>query len=216
MASCLESIKVESVTKRFGPNQVLDGITFDASAGESYCLWGPNGSGKSTLLKIIAGLLRPSKGKISYCASGKTGAPLTFRNNIGMSAPDIMMYEDLSLAENLDFLAKARALPRDARFEDELMDKFSLSGVKGRQLGACSSGMKRKFHLVCALAHKPSALLLDEPTSYMDDAGRAGAEEIVSSLKKDVILIVATNDHAEKAWCEAAIELRIKSAGGNR
>lgn len=204
----MERIAVEKVCKRFGPQMVFEGISFEASRAGSVCLWGPNGSGKSTLLKIMAGLVRATAGKVVFFADGRSGPPAHFRNMLGVSAPDVVMYEELTPNENLEFLSRARGLKRDVKYERELLEMFSLAGVADKPLGAFSSGMKQKFNLIGALAHRPPALFLDEPTSFMDEAGRRQAEKIVAGLKPGALLVVATNDKEEKTWCEATVELR--------
>jgi heme exporter protein A len=176
--------------------------------GGSVCLWGPNGSGKSTLLKIMAGLIRASSGKITYFANGKSGKPALFKNSIGVSAPDVRLYEELSPFENLEFLSRSRGTGRDVKYETELLERFFLLESAKEPLETFSSGMRQKFHLIGALAHKPAALLLDEPTSFMDEEGRRHVGEIMSGLKSKSLLCVATNDPAERAWCEDTVELR--------
>ncbi len=209
----MEGLILENVGKRFGPRPIFSGINFKVSPGESVCLWGPNGAGKSTLLKIAAGLARPSSGSVTCSFGGQSGKPLEFRNSIGVCAPDVAMYEELSPEENLDFAARARGAKRDKAYERELMESFSLEGFANAPLGTFSSGMRQRFKLICALAHKPSALLLDEPSSFMDEAGRARVESIVASLKGSTALLVATNDPAERAWCGSTVTLGVESFG---
>jgi len=204
----LEKIVADAVGKRFGPHKIFDGMSFEIARGGSVCLWGPNGSGKSTLLKIMAGLIRASSGKVTYFANGKSGKSAMFKNSIGVSAPDVRLYEELSPLENLDFLQRSRGLVRDVKYESELLDRFALKDCSKELLETFSSGMRQKFHLVAALAHRPAVLLLDEPTSFMDEEGRRQTGELIAGLKASSLLVVATNDKAERAWCEDTIELR--------
>jgi ABC-type multidrug transport system ATPase subunit len=204
----LDKIVVDAVGKRFGPHKIFDGMSFEIAGGGSVCLWGPNGSGKSTLLKIMAGLIRASAGKVTYFANGKSGKPALFKNFIGVSAPDVRLYEELSPLENLDFLQRSRGVVRDVKYESELLERFSLSECSKELLETFSSGMRQKFHLAAALAHRPAVLLLDEPTSFMDVEGRRQTGELIAGLKASSLLVVATNDPAERAWCEETIELR--------
>ncbi len=205
----MDKVTVQKVGKRFGPRPIFDGVGFEVARGGSVCLWGPNGSGKSTLLKIIAGLLRPTTGKVVYCGNGKSGPPSMFRNLTGMAAPDVTLYDELTPNENLGFLSRARGLRADREYESHLIDAFGLKGAANEPLGTFSSGMRQKFNFICAMAHRPRALLLDEPSSFMDEAGRSRVGEIINGLKAESLLIVATNDGAERAWCEATIELRV-------
>lgn len=219
----MEKIIIDNVGKRFGPHRVLKGISFEARPGNSFCLWGPNGCGKSTLLKIIAGLLRPSEGNVTYfgggatgnIAGGVTGGPALFRNKTGMAAPDVKLYEELTAEENLEFISSSRGLPRNRDYEKELLGRLFPGGLRNEPLGDFSSGMRHKVCLVAALAHRPEALLLDEATSYFDTAGKAEAEIIISALKKNTILFVATNDPSERSWCEETIDLRGENNSGS-
>ncbi|MFA6450261.1 MAG: ABC transporter ATP-binding protein [bacterium] len=204
----MEKIVTEAVGKRFGPHLIFEEISFEIARGGSVCLWGPNGSGKSTLLKIMAGLIRASSGNVTYFAGGKSGKPGQFKNLFGMSAPDVRLYDELSPLENLEFLRRSRGLSEDTKYESELLEQFSLTEFAKEPIENFSSGMRQKFHLIGALAHRPAALLLDEPTSFMDEAGRRQTAEIIAGLKPASLLAVATNDPAERAWCEATIELR--------
>lgn len=207
----MEGLTLENVGKRFGPRPIFSGISFSVSPGESVCLWGPNGAGKSTLLKIAAGLCRPSSGAVKCSFGGRSGKPLEFRNSIGVCAPDVAMYDELSPEENLDFISRARGVKRDKAFERELMGSFLLEDFANAPLGTFSSGMRQRFKLISALAHRPRALLLDEPSSYMDEAGRARVELIISSIKSSTALLVATNDPAERAWCGSTVSLGAES-----
>ncbi|HOC91418.1 MAG TPA: ABC transporter ATP-binding protein [bacterium] len=207
MELLLEGLILENVGKRFGPRPIFSGISFSVSPGEAMCLWGPNGAGKSTLLKIAAGLARPSSGSATCSFGGRSGKPLEFRNSIGVCAPDVALYDELSPEENLDFMSRARGAKRDKAYERELMESFSLEGFANAPLGTFSSGMRQRIKLIAALAHRPRALLLDEPSSFMDEAGRARVESIVASLKDSTALLVATNDPAERAWCGSTVSL---------
>lgn len=209
----MDRIAAEKVGKRFGPYTILKDISFEVKKGDSLCLWGPNGSGKSTLLKIVAGLIRPTKGKIEYSADGHSGPPSAFKNRIGMVSPDVKLYEELTPDENLEFIASSRGIKRNKEYEKELLRLFFPEGVKNEPIGLFSSGMKQRINITAALAHGPDVLLLDEATSYLDTAGKAAAAELILSLKKNTALVVATNDPAEKLWCGETIDLRGENLG---
>jgi len=205
----LESVRVENIGKRFGRNTVLDQVDFEVPSGSSCCLWGPNGAGKSTLLKIIAGLLRPTRGKVTCTGGGRSGGPDDFHGDMGMAAPDVVLYPELTPGENLDFLARSRGSRRDSEFEASLVSALFPDGLKDEPVSTFSSGMRGKLGLIAALAHRPGLLLLDEPTSYFDGEGKTAAAGIMDSLKTGIILIVATNDPAEREWCDTTYELRV-------
>ncbi|HOO55979.1 MAG TPA: ABC transporter ATP-binding protein [bacterium] len=207
MNSRLDKISLEAVEKRYGPHLIFSGVSFEVGKGDSVCFWGPNGSGKSTLLKITAGLISASAGKVKYASRTKTGPPAMYKNTIGVVAPDVLMYEELTPEENLEFTMNARGFKRDSEYEASLFARFDLEDARHEQVGNFSSGMKQKFHIISALAHKPSALLFDEPSSYMDLSGREQISRIINEMKSEIILIIATNDPEEKDWCNEYVEL---------
>lgn len=205
----MDKVCVKNITKRYGPHVVFKEVSLEVKKGESLCLWGPNGSGKSTLLKSIAGLARPTTGSVAYVDGGRERPASECRNDIGMAAPYVVLYNELSPSENLEFLANSRGLKRDVDFEKAMIAEFFPDGLKDEPIGTFSSGMCRKICFVAALAHRPSVVLMDECTSHFDDPGRAAAGRILASMKKDSVMIIATNETFEREWCEGVYELRI-------
>jgi len=204
----LDKIVADSIGKNFGQYMIFKDMSFEVGRGGSICLWGPNGSGKSTLLKILCGLSRASKGEITYHLNNKKGKPFLFKNQIGVTAPDVRLYDELSPCENLQFLSSARGVKQDSQYESMLIDEFGLTEQKDWPIGKFSSGMKQKFHVISSLAHKPSVVFLDEPTSFMDENGKKAVEKTIASIKAVSIIVIATNDSMERAWCEETVELR--------
>ncbi len=202
-------IQVHGIKKRFGTHLIFKDINMELRPGDSRCIWGPNGSGKSTLLKIVAGLLRPTSGSVEYCVDGACGRPAVFRNSIGFVAPDVVLYGELTLRENLDFLSQCRGITRNVDYENELVERLFPEGLRDDLVGAFSSGMKRKAQFIAGLCHKPAVIFLDEPTSHLDEAGRAEVANIINTLKNDKILLIASNDPDERSWCGETLELHI-------
>lgn len=209
MGALLDRVKVEKITKRFGRHVVFKDVCLEVSRGESLCLWGPNGSGKSTLLKSIAGLARPTSGKISYINGSFERRPAESRDDIGMAAPYVVLYNELTPDENLEFLARSRGMARDRDHENKMIAELFPAGLKNEPIGTFSSGMCRKICFIAALAHKPSVVLMDECTSHFDDPGREAAGRILNSFRKDSVMIIATNETFERAWCDRLYELRV-------
>lgn len=202
-------IKANGLKKQFGSHLVFDGIDVELQRGDSLCIWGPNGSGKSTLLKIMAGLLGPSAGSVEFRLGGASGTPSEFRNSIGFAAPDVVLYGELTLDENLDFIARCRGGRRDTGREIRLIERLFPGGLRDDPVGAFSSGMKRKAQFIAAVCHDPEILFLDEPSSHLDEAARSEVAAVVDEIKNDKILMLASNDPAERGWCAETLELYI-------
>lgn len=201
-------LEFSGITKRFGPRVVLHGVSGQASSGQVLVVTGPNGSGKSTLLNILAGLLRPTKGQIRYWDNGNELPREQWHRILGVCAPDMAVYEELSALENLAFLARLRGLEVDAGGLRELLLDLGLAAADlSRPVGHFSSGMMQRVKLAQALVHRPGVLLLDEPSSNLDAKGHRRLAELVQQLRDRTAVVVATNDPREVAWGDEVLEL---------
>ena len=169
--------------KRFGRRWVVRGVELSLELGDRWAIVGPNGSGKSTLLKMLGGLTSPS--------SGSVDRPESF----GYMALDLALYNSLSAKEHLIWAGDSRSCDPRA---DELLAWAELDEPGDRPVGAYSSGMKARLKLALAIQHRPSVLLLDEPTAPLDECGRVLVETLVSSFEGAVV--IATNDPIERSW----------------
>jgi ABC-type transport system involved in cytochrome c biogenesis ATPase subunit len=188
------ALSFDGLRRRFGQLAVLGGVSGRVAAGEALLVTGRNGAGKSTLLRCLAGLLLPDSGTIDYRedgapagsagsasagGSGSSGAPpgapsapldaAERRRRVGLVAPDIAFYGELTVAENLAFFSRLRGLPRHRG--DELLRRLELP--PDRPAAALSSGMRQRLRWAWALLHAPRLLLLDEPFQNLDAAGVA-------------------------------------------
>lgn len=201
-------VEFSGITKRFGPRAVLRGVSGQAKSGQVLAVTGPNGSGKSTLLNILAGLLRPTKGQIRYWEDGHELPRERWHRVLGVCAPDMAVYEELSALENLAFLARLRGLATKEEDLRQLLLGLGLAAADlSRPVGHFSSGMLQRVKLAQALVHRPRVLLLDEPSSNLDAAGHRILAEIVQELKREAAVVVATNDPREVAWGDEVLEL---------
>lgn len=184
---------------RFGRNVLFRDLTFSLEGGQSIAIIGSNGSGKSTLLQILAGLLTPVRGEVHLSVGGKQVERERRPHNVGMIAPYLQVYDGFSAAENVRFLLKARGLTADA--EEKTRHLLTLVGLDARAddfVGTFSSGMKQRVKVAAALVSNPPVLVFDEPTTNLDDAGRAIIDQVTDShLGRGGVLIVATNDSSE-------------------
>ena len=195
------SVSLRGVGKAYGSRRVLGGVTLDVCAGQCLAVVGANGSGKSTLLKIVAGLLRPSRGTVLFGVATDAAAR---RQAVGYCAPDLALYPELSGAENLRFFADVRGEYVTGR---EIESRLQAVGLKGRgrdRVSAYSSGMQQRLRLAFALrGGDVPVLLLDEPSLALDAGGVALVEGIITAQKqRGGITLLATNDEREAAWAD--------------
>jgi len=201
------SLEAKNLAKSFGFRKVFEGINFSLRGKESLVITGKNGSGKSTLLKILAGLLRPSKGEVNINLESQIKNRGERRKLISFVAPDLSLYDELTALENLEFLANVQGLDFKP---DELNKKLDEVGLKGRgedRVSSYSSGMKQRLKYIFALLSEPQILLLDEPGSNLDEPGLFLLDNIIAEQKKRGILVLATNDKREIKYGDKILNL---------
>jgi heme exporter protein A len=201
-------VTFEDVGKRFGNRPVLAGVSGALAQGRVVVVTGPNGSGKSTLLNILSGLLRPSRGTVRYDDGSEELPRRRWFARLGVAAPDMAVYEELSALENLRFFTRLRGLRlREDRLASLLADLGLAPREHHRPVVTYSSGMKQRVKLAQAVVHSPAVLLLDEPSSNLDAAGHAVVAALVQRMRESTAIAVATNDPREAAWGDEGIEL---------
>jgi heme exporter protein A len=201
-------VTFEGVAKRFAGRLGLAPASGTLEPGKVLVIVGPNGAGKSTLLAIVAGLLRPSKGTVTYRSAGSALPRDEWFTHIGMAAPDMAVYEELTAIENLRFFARLRRRHRDEASLHALLEELGLAAADHtRPVGGFSSGMKQRVKLAQAVLHDPAVLLLDEPSANLDEAGHRKVAEVVEKFRGHAAVAVATNDPREMAWANERLEL---------
>jgi heme exporter protein A len=172
----VSTLRFENVRRRFGRLAVLTGVSGAVGPGEMLLVTGPNGSGKSTLLRCLSGLLAPDAGTIEYREDGDIADAAGRRRRVGVVAPDLAFYAELTVAENLDFFARLRRVPPEKGLA--VLDRLGLP--LDRLAGALSSGMRQRLRWAWALLHSPRLLLLDEPFQNFDAPGERTARELLT------------------------------------
>jgi heme exporter protein A len=201
------SINADSITKTFGRRLVFRNINFAFSKNGIYGISGSNGSGKTTLLKIAANLLSPTKGTIVYKDSDKNISSEKINNYVGFMAPYLVLYDEFSPLENLRHFAKIRGISFNKEKVENLLEGLNLSSRKDERLKVYSSGMKQRVKFIFSLIHLPKLLLLDEPTSNLDEKGKKIVYDLIEKEKEDRIIIIASNDGKELELCEQMINV---------
>jgi heme exporter protein A len=168
---------------------------------------GQNGSGKSSLLRVLAGLQRPSTGHVGCVTGTQAVLPADARQDIGWMAPDLMLYRELTGRENLRFFADVRGVDIPDAAIVALLDRVGLQGRADDLLATYSSGMTHRLRYAYALLHRPSLLLLDEPSVMLDERGHALLEEVVATQRLHGITVIATNDPREQRFADTLVRL---------
>ncbi len=202
------SVKAESLSKTFGRRLIFSGLNFEFNHNGIYGISGPNGSGKSTLVKIIAGLLSPTKGKVNHFIEGKEIPSEKLHNHIGFVSPYLILYEEFSAWENLDLFSKIRNVNFNREKIEYLLKKFLLFERKDDLVKTYSSGMKQRMKFIFAMMHSPDLLILDEPTSNLDDEGKESVYGIIREQGSESIILLASNERADLELCGEKIVIQ--------
>jgi len=219
-------LRAVDVGQNFGRLLLFRRLSFDVSGGESLAITGSNGSGKSTLLRILSGVLTPKAGTVDLEVAGETVGRVQRPLHVGLVAPYLSVYDDLSARENLEFLARARghavrsrvsvngAEKADAATSDiehriaGVLERVGLAGREDDAVRTFSSGMKQRVKYAAAMLPEPDVLLLDEPSANLDVAGISMVNEVMSwQLDAGRILVVATNVADEAEACHRSIRV---------
>jgi heme exporter protein A len=202
------TLTVSGVSKEFNRRTIFRNVSFVISTGEALALTGRNGSGKSTLIKILSGVLTPSKGTVVFTLNGATIVPDDIKSAIGFVSPYLQLYDEFTGLENLLVLSSIRSNgSHSAGKAEALLDRFGLAARQHDLVRGYSSGMKQRLKYAFALLHTPGVLLLDEPTSNLDAEGIDVVRQVVREQQKTGVLILATNDEDEAAWCSRRFQV---------
>ncbi len=201
------SVQAVSLDKAFGRRLIFNDVNFNFSENSVFGISGPNGSGKSTLVKIIAGLIAPSSGKIIHKDNGKEIIPEKLHNFLGFVSPYLFLYDEFTAIENLEYSAKIRDVKFNKEKIENLLRQFLLFSRKNDLVKTYSSGMKQRLKFIFALMHSPKVLILDEPTSNLDDEGKESVYKIIAEERKNTVVIIASNDKPDLEQCSSILYL---------
>lgn len=198
-----DAIHARGLSKRFGGLLAVDQVDLRVPRACVYGFLGPNGSGKSTTIRMLCGLLTPSAGQIDVLGLRIPEQAEALRRRIGYMTQKFSLYEDLSVRENLEFLATVQGLPRALRRQrvETLLHTYDLADRAGQLAGTMSGGQKQRLALAGAVVHQPELLFLDEPTSAVDPESRRGFwEKLFDLADAGTTILVSTHymDEAER------------------
>jgi ABC-2 type transport system ATP-binding protein len=197
-------MQATGLTKRFGPRVAVDHLDLEVFRGEVFALLGPDGAGKTTTMRMLSGILPQDEGQARLWGFDPLQQTRQLKERLGYLPQSFGLYDDLTVAENINFYADLCRVDRDQRRQriPELLAFANLTPFQDRLAAKLSGGMRQKLGLVCTLVHRPRLLLLDEPTSGMDPISRQEFWFILQELlKTDVTIFLATPDmdEAERA-----------------
>lgn len=201
------SVVVNNIVKTYGtkkaPVTALNGISFEVAPGELFGIIGPDGAGKTSLFRILTTLMLADKGEASVDGYDVVKDLKAIRKRVGYMPGRFSLYQDLTVAENLEFFATIFNTSIEENY-DLIKDIYSqIEPFKNRRAGKLSGGMKQKLALSCALIHYPSVLFLDEPTTGVDAVSRKEFWEMLRRLKeKGITILVSTPYMDEASLCD--------------
>ena len=195
------AIDVRGLNKRFGNKHVVNDLSMQVGRGEIFGFLGPNGSGKTTSIRIMCGLLTPDSGSGTCLGLDIRKQSGEIKRRVGYMTQRFSFWEDLSIRENLDFVARMYGMPERRTVVDQAIDGLGLGGRAAQLAGSLSGGWKQRMALAACMLHQPELLLLDEPTAGVDPGARRDFwEELHALAARGISVLVSTHymDEAER------------------
>ena len=197
----MDAIRVEGLTKKYGEVVAVDHIGFEVQESEFFGLLGPNGAGKTTTVRMLNGIVEPDAGSVLIMGIDMVKRPLEAKSRIGCIPEIGNVYQDLSARENLDLVGRFHGVSkrdRESRSE-ELLASLGLADRGDDYVRTYSKGMRQRVSVACAMIHRPSLLLLDEPTEGLDVHSRRVIVDLVKKTNAEGGTIVLTTHNIEEA-----------------
>jgi drug efflux transport system ATP-binding protein len=194
-------IEVERLGKRFGAFTAVDELSLRVDAGEVFGLLGSNGAGKSTAIRMLCGLLTPSAGRASVLGIDVARRPEEVKRRIGYMTQRFSLYEDLAVAQNLEFFGGVYGL-RGELFEERRAWAVKMAGLEGKEdllTRALPGGWKQRLALACAVMHRPRVVFLDEPTGGVDPLSRRRFWALIDQMAAEGVAIIVTTHYLDEA-----------------
>ena len=193
------AIDVRGITKRFGHRTVVNAIDLSVRRGEIYGFLGPNGSGKTTFIRMLCGLLTPDAGSGTCLGHDVRTEQAAIKREVGYMTQKFSYYEDLSIRENLDFIARIFAVPDREAAVARSLERLGLANRSRQLAGELSGGWKQRLALAACLIHSPQLLLLDEPTAGVDPKARREFWDEIHQLAAEGLTVLITTHYMDEA-----------------
>lgn len=213
------AIRARGLSKDFGSLRAVDRLDLDVPRASIYGFLGPNGSGKSTTIRMLCGLLTPTEGSANVLGVTVPGDAGALKPRIGYMTQKFSLFGDMTVLENLQFIAEIYSIPADRRANriEEVLEHYDLTEQRKQFAGTMSGGQKQRLALGCAVIHKPELLLLDEPTSAVDPQSRRDFwANLFRLAEAGTTILVSTHymDEAERCHRLAILDHGVKVADG--
>ena len=192
-------IDVSGLTKRYAGRAVVDNFSIKVERGQIYGFLGPNGSGKTTTIRMLCGLLKPDEGKGQCLGHDLLKEAPAIKREVGYMTQKFSLYEDLSIGENLEFIARVYEVPNRKRAVDLALDRLGLASRRDQLAGALSGGWKQRLALAACLLHEPKLLLLDEPTAGVDPKARREFWDQIHDLAAEGLTVLVSTHYMDEA-----------------
>jgi len=202
----MQTIEVINITKSFGKNRAVDGVSFEVHGGEIFGLLGPNGAGKTTAIRIILDIFKPDSGTVSVL-----GGPITEekKDRIGYLPEERGLYQDIKLENCLVYLATLKGMSTtDARREiDAYLERFDLAPHRKMKVKELSKGMQQKAQLIVTLVHRPQIIIIDEPFTALDPVNTQMVKELLEEERaRGTTIVMCTHQmHQVEEMCDRLV-----------
>jgi ABC-2 type transport system ATP-binding protein len=193
------AIDVKDLTKRYGARTVVDHVALQVRQGRICGFLGPNGSGKTTTIRMLCGLLRPDAGAGTCLGLDIVKDGYAIRRQVGYMTQKFGLYDDLSIRQNLDFVARLFEVPARTAAVDRALERLGLAERQQQLAGALSGGWKQRLALAACLIHEPRLLLLDEPTAGVDPKARRDFWDEIHRLAAQGITVLVSTHYMDEA-----------------
>ena len=188
------ALELNNITKKFGDFTAVNDLSLRVERGEIFGFLGPNGAGKSTTIRMLCTLAKPTSGSALNAGYDLIKDPSKVREKIGLVAEKMIMYDDLTAAENLRFFGKLYKMPKQKREEriDQLFNLVDMQKWKDTQISKFSTGMKQRINVIRALLPEPEILFMDEPTLGLDPQTTFAIREIIRDINNNGVTVILT------------------------
>ena len=187
------SIEIKNLTKRFKDKVAVNNLNLKINEGELFALLGTNGAGKTTTIKMLSGLILPTEGEITINKMDMKKDVYKIKETLNISPQETAVAPNLTVKENLEFMAGVYQIPNKKEKIEELVKLFKLDEVLNKKTKTLSGGWQRKLSIALSLVNDPKILFLDEPTLGLDVIARKGLWKVIESLKGRITIILTTH-----------------------
>lgn len=191
------TLEAAGLTRAFGRRRAVAAVSFTLDAGDALALFGPNGAGKTTLLRLLAGLLRPTAGRVTMSGEDVLGGT-TARGRVGLISHQTMLYPALTSHENVEFAARLHGIPSPRAAAERALQAMGIADRRDSLVKTLSRGMQQRVSIARAIVHEPAIVLLDEPYTGLDASGASALTNLLRGLRDAGATMVLVTHNIEE------------------